>query len=31
MKTKEQIQERVNKLKKLLAQTAKHHDKYVEL
>lgn len=31
MKTKEQIQERINKLEKNLALTAKHHDKYVEL
>lgn len=31
MKTKEQIQERINKLKKRLSLTAKHHDKYVEL
>ena len=31
MKTREQIQERINKLEKNLALTAKHHDKYVEL
>ena len=31
MKTKEQIQERINKLEKKLALTAKHYDKYVEL
>ena len=31
MKTREQIQERINKLDKKLFLTAKHHDKYVEL
>lgn len=31
MKTREQIQERINKLDKKLSLTAKHHDKYVEL
>ena len=31
MKTKEQIQARINKLDKKLSLTAKHHDKYVEL
>ena len=31
MKTKEQIQERINKLEKRLSIIAKHHDKYLEL
>lgn len=31
MKTREQIQERINKLDKKIYLTAKHHDKYVEL
>ena len=31
MKTKKQIQERINKLEKRLSIIAKHHDKYIEL
>lgn len=31
MKTRKQIQERINKLDKKLSLTVKHHDKYVEL
>ena len=31
MKNEEQIRERINKLKKRLSLTIKHHDKYVEL
>lgn len=31
MKTKKQIQERINKLEKKLSLIAKHHDKYVKL
>ena len=31
MKTKKQIQARIDKLNKKLSLTAKHHDKYVEL
>lgn len=31
MKSEEQIRERINKLKKRLSLTIKHHDKYVEL
>lgn len=31
MKTREQIQEQINKLNKKLSLTVKHYDKYVEL